>query len=84
MLVEYSRIDSGLTFLSHFSLDGVKTDLSNYVQNVNLVGTDTNGLLLAFPDKSSLPATWNISLVAATDPFQRATVANLMIIGAGD
>lgn len=65
-----------------FFLDGVKTDLSNYVQNVNLVGTDTNGLLLAFPDKSSLPATWNISLVAATDPFQRATVANLMIIGA--
>ena len=66
----------------HFSLDNVKSDLSSYVQNINLVGTDNNGLLLALPDKSGIPASWNISVVS-NEQFNRATVANLMLIGAG-
>ena len=70
--------------MSHFSLSGVKSDLSSYIQNVNLVETNANGLLLALPDKSSLPASWNITLVGATNPFKRATIANLMLIGAGE
>ena len=73
----------GLSDILHFSLDNVKSDLSSYVQNINLVGTDNNGLLLALPDKSRLPASWNISLVS-DEQFNRATVANLMLIGAGE
>ena len=71
-----------LSDILHFSLDNVKSDLSSYVQNINLVGTDNNGILLALPDKSRIPASWNISLVT-NDQFNRATVANLMLIGAG-
>ena len=56
--------------------------MSSYVQNINLVGTDNNGILLALPDKSRIPASWNVSLVS-DDQFNRATVANLMLIGAG-
>lgn len=78
-----SRVSVWLCLTSlHFSLDNVKSDLSSYVQNINLVGTDNNGLLLALPDKSRIPASWNISLVS-DDQFNRATVANLMLIGAG-
>ena len=72
----------GLSDILHFSLDNVKSDLSSYVQNINLVGTDNNGLLLALPDKSRIPASWNVTLVS-NDQFNRATVANLMLIGAG-
>merc|ERR1719510_1685883 len=63
-----------------FFLDNVKSDLSSYVHNINLVN-DNNGLLLALPDKSRIPASWNVSLVS-NDQFNRATVANLMLIGA--
>ena len=77
-----SSLSACLTsFNTFFSLDNVKSDLSSYVQNINFVN-DNNGLLLALPDKSRIPASWNVSLVS-DDQFNRATVANLMLIGAG-
>ena len=63
----------------------MKNDLTNYIQTIELVNTNTNGLLLALPNKfnSNSFGGVNISFDGGTTSFNKGTLGNLALIGAG-
>ena len=52
-------------------------DINDYFSRLSLVDLTDQGLLLSMPNKNILR---NINLTA---PYSQATVANLMLVGAG-
>ena len=61
-------------------LTEVKNDLTTYIQNTDLLNTNAYQYYLTFPEKLS---TYNVTFDAGSTSFNKGTLGNLALIGAG-
>ena len=72
------KMDFGDTYISRST--GISNDLNTFIQNTDLLNTNSYQYYLTLPEKIT---TYNITFNTGSTSFNKGTLGNLAIIGAG-
>lgn len=67
----------------HLRLNTLKSDVGTYLADLNLVTSEDTGLVLSLPS-NKIPSNLSLTLAGDSLAYTQTTVANLMLVGAGD